>query len=197
MQNSSRFWTPLGQCCLNPFCFVPMAEELAQLKELVAQLQAENQRMRQEQDASTPGPSTAPERTSSNIPVTERLFYLPRDRKCPMFRGKTGLNITEWLEEVEACLRSRHLSPAEKALFIYDHLEGEAREEIKYRSLQEREDPNKVLAILTELYGCTKSYVSLQEEFFSRKQLEGETLQEFSHVLLCLMSEVVKKAKVL
>lgn len=174
-----------------------MEEEIAQLKDLVAQLQAENQRMRQEWQASLPGPSTSGSAASgpptvSNV-VTERLVYLPRERKCPMFRGRTGISIVEWVEEVQACTRARHMSPAEQAIFLFDHLEGEAREEIKYRSQQEREDPNQILAILQELYGCSRSYVSLQEEFFSRKQQDGETLQEFSHALLCLMDKVVKK----
>lgn len=174
-----------------------MEEELARLQSLVTQLQADNKRMRQEQaqpGTSTSASSTAPGGSSANFAVTERLIYLPRDRKCPIFRGRTGLDINEWREEVEACLRSRHLSPTEQALFIFDHLEGEAREEIRYRPVEEREDPDKILAILQELYDCTKSYVCLQEEFFSRKQFEGETLQEFSHGLLCLMDKVVKKA---
>ena len=111
-----------------------------------------------------------------------------------MFRGRTGVSIVEWVEEVQACIHSRHLSSAEKALFIYDHLEGEAREEIKYRSQEERENPERILSILQELYGCTRSYVSLQEDFYSRKQQEGETLQEFSHALLSLIEKVVKKA---
>lgn len=176
-----------------------MEEELAQLRDLVTQLQAENQRMRQEQEGNQPGTSaasisSAPGPHSVQAPVTERLIYLPRDRKCPMFRGRTGLSIVEWAEEVQACIHARHLSSAEKALFIYDHLEEEAREEIKYRPQEERRDPDQILSILQELYGCTRSYVSLQEDFFSRKQQEGETLQEFSHALMCLMDKVVKKA---
>lgn len=175
-----------------------MEEELAQLRDLVTQLQAENRKMRQEQDADQRG-ATAPNSSASGpallqVPVSERLIYLPRDRKCPMFSGTTGLNIAEWIEEVQACTRARHLSPSEQALFMYDHLDGEAREEIKYRSREEREDPAKILTVLQELYGCSRSYVSLQEDFFSRKQQEGETLQEFSHALLCLMDKVLKKA---
>lgn len=177
-----------------------MEEEFAQLKDLVTQLQAENLRLRKEQEDNRPGTSAASTSSSAlghpsvHVPITERLIYLPRDRKCPMFRGRTGVSIVEWVEEVQACIRSRHLSSAEKALFIYDHLEGEAREEIKYRSQEEREDPQRILGILQELYGCTRSYVSLQEDFYSRKQHEGETLQEFSHALMCLMEKVVKKA---
>lgn len=69
-------------------------------------------------------------------------------------------------------------------IFLYLDVEGEAREEIKYRSRMEREDPNEVLAILTELFGCAQSYVTLQQSFFSRKQQEGESLLEFSWALM-------------
>lgn len=177
-----------------------MAEEMQKLKDLVAQLTAENQQLLQERAAAVPSTSVAssnPVATGllpSNVPGTERLVYVPRDRKCPMFRGRTGLGISEWSEEVQACMRARHLSTIDQAYFIYDHLEGEAKEEIKYRPRVEREDPVRVLNILQELYGCSQSYVTLQEEFFSRKQQEGETLQEFSHALMCLMERVGKKA---
>ncbi|XP_041862171.1 uncharacterized protein LOC121653037 [Melanotaenia boesemani] len=180
-----------------------MAEEIGQLKALIDQLQAENQRLRQGQDGSQAGPSDSTAAGSSGYgpstvttPPIERLIYLPRERRCPVFRGRTGLGLAEWVEEVQACFRSRHLSSIEKAFFLYDHLEGEARDEIRYRPREEREDPEKVLSILQELYGCTRSYVSLQEDFFSRKQLDGETLQEFSHALMCLMERVAQKAPI-
>lgn len=48
----------------------------------------------------------------------------------------------------------------------------------------------KVLAILEELYGCSESYVALQQAFFSRRQQEGETLHEFSLALMGLMGKV-------
>lgn len=103
---------------------------------------------------------------------------------------QTGIGITGWVEEVQACVRARHLSAADQALFIFDHLEGEAKEEIKFRSAAERGDPNKVLTILQELYGCSQPYVTLQQAFFSRHQLEGETLHVFSLALMALMAQV-------
>lgn len=87
-------------------------------------------------------------------------------------------------------MRARHLSPAEQAFFLFDHLEGEARDEIKFRSSTERGDPAQIISTLQELYGCTESYVALQEAFFSRRQQEGETLVEFSLALLGLMERV-------
>lgn len=172
-----------------------MGEELQELRELVAQLRADNERMRQEQNVNAPGPSSAAPTTAMvNAPVTERLIVVPRDRKCPMFRGRSGIGLIEWLDEVQACMRARHLSVSDQAFFLFDHLEGEAREEIKHRPSTERGDPTKIIAALQELYGCYESYVALQEAFFSRRQQEGETLQEFSLALMSLMASVKQSA---
>lgn len=111
-----------------------------------------------------------------------------------MFRGRTGIGLAEWIEEVQACMRARHLSTSDQAFFLFDHLEGEAREEIKFRPSAERGDPAKIISVLQELYGCTDSYVALQEAFFSRRQQEGETLQEFSLALMSLMTSVKQRA---
>lgn len=81
------------------------------------------------------------------------------------------------------------MSAADQAFFVYDHLEGEAKEEIKYRPSIERGDSETILAILNKLYGPTQSYVTLQQAFFSRQQ-EGETLHEYSLALLALMEAV-------
>ena len=173
------------------------------LRELVAQLRAENSSLRQEQrDTPPPGslvssnavlpPPPAP--PLGGVVAPERLVFVPRDRKCPFFNGKSGVNVNEWVEEAQACMRARYLSAIDQAFFLFDHLEGEAREEIKYRTAAEREDPNKIITILRDLYGCSQSYVALQEAFFSRKQQDGETLQEFSLALMSLMERVKQRA---
>lgn len=152
-----------------------MEEEVQQLSDLVLQLKAENERLLQERAASQAGPSVAAPvshaavgRTmSAGTAVTERLVVIPRDRRCPMFNGKTGISIADWTEELQVCMRSRHLSAADQAFFIFDHLEGEAREEIKYQPSVERGDPARVLAILEELYGCVQSYVTRYSKPFS------------------------------
>lgn len=65
-------------------------------------------------------------------------------------------------------MRPQSLTSVDQAYFIYNHLVGEAKNEIKYRSRAEREDPDRILSILQEIY------VALQEKLFSRKQIEGE-----------------------
>ncbi|XP_039525224.1 uncharacterized protein LOC120477621 [Pimephales promelas] len=182
-----------------------MEDELQELRELVAQLRADNAKLRQDQalagpsdlghGSNVPSPSIAPLQAIDvgTIP-TERYVFIPRDRRCPKFNGRSGIGINEWVEEAQACMRSRHFSTADKAFFLFDHLEGEARDEIKYRPVGEREDPEKIITALKEVYGCSKSYVALQEAFFSRRQHDGETLLEFSLALMSLLEQVKQQS---
>lgn len=122
----------------------------------------------------------------------ERLIYIPRERSCSFFSGTGEMEVRSWIEEVKSVMRSRRLTPIDQAYFIYDHLIGEAREEIKYRSQQVREDPERVFDILIAQYSCPLSFISLKEAFYARKQLEGESLREFSHALFSLMDKMIQ-----
>ncbi len=183
-----------------------MEEELQELRALVAQLRTDNEQLRQETPAVIPAPNASASNPSiaaatpagsSSLPDTgplERFVFIPRDHKCPKFNGRTGIDVNEWVEEARACMRARHMSTVDQAFFLIDHLEGEAREELRYRSGVERRDPDQIIAALRELYGCTRSYVVLQELFFSRRQQEGETLVEFSLALMSLWEKVKEQA---
>lgn len=91
-------------------------------------------------------------------------------------------------------MQALHLSVSNQAFFLFDHLEGEAREEIKYRSEIEQSYPDKIISVLQELYGCSQSYVSLQKAFISRKQQEGESLLEFSLALMGLLERLKQQS---
>lgn len=77
---------------------------------------------------------------------------------------------------------------------LFDHLEGEAQEEVKYCPPAEREDPDKTLAVLQELHGCLESYAASQQAFLLRWQQAGATLQEFLLALMGLMEAVKQQA---
>lgn len=175
-----------------------MEEELQLLRQQLSQLKADNERLLRERAPAQAGPSGANQASGSSagdaplgiFAPMERVVVLSRDRKCPLFDGKTGPSLEDWKEEVEACIRVRHLAPKDQALFIFDHLEGEAKREIKFRPNQDREDPVRIWDTLQELYGCMQPYVTLQQAFFSRQQQDGETLQEFSLALMSLMERI-------
>ncbi len=89
-----------------------METELQELRDLVQQLRTDNQRLSETQ--------TAPIRTESSNAVPEiprsssqsngshdRFVYVPRERKCPVFRGTVGIGIAEWVDEVRASMRAR------------------------------------------------------------------------------------------
>lgn len=122
----------------------------------------------------------------------ERLVYIPRERSCPLFSGTGEMDVRTWIEEVESIMRSRRLVSIDQAYFIYDHLIGDAREEIKYRPKPVREDPSSIFDILRAQYSCPLSLISLKEAFYARKQQEGESLREFSHALFSLMDKMIQ-----
>ena len=186
-----------------------MASEQDILRDVIIQLRADNEKLVRNNAAlrittnsdSQPNPPEHVRDPPAHVPqtrpsgtTTERLLFVPRERECPMFRGDTGMGIVEWVEEVRASMRARRLAPIDQAFFIYDHLEGPAKEEIGLYPKSDREDPEKVIAILQEEYGCQRSYVALQKDFFSRKQAEGESLREYSHALFNLMEKMVRNA---
>ena len=183
-----------------PWTTATMEEELQRMREEMAELRAENQRLSSltqrlslsEQTADQVEVRTPPPGNVHTPSQRRETVYLPRERKCPKFSGASsaGLTVEEWVEEVESCLRVRHMSEYDKALFVYDHLEPPARTEIKFRSDSVKQDSKQIIEILKEIYGCSKSYVSLQQRFFDRKQKEGESLQDFSHALMTLMEKI-------
>ncbi len=111
-----------------------MAEELQQLREQLEQLQMENDRLRQHPQVgclASVASSSAPEGHGQR---REQAIYLPRERTFSKFSGKMSSGsvlLEDWIEEFESCIRGRHMSELDKAMFVYNHLEGEAWTEIK------------------------------------------------------------------
>lgn len=49
------------------------------------------------------------------------------------------------------------------------------------------------MAILTDVFGERRTISQLLSEFYQSKQEEGQTLQEFSHQLMCKLDKVCKR----
>lgn len=132
-----------------------MEEDLQSLHDQIQALRTENQRLLRQGSASNNSASEL-----NTEARTEQPVYLPRERKCSQFSGaclKGSLSLEEWIEEVQTCIRGRYMSNDDKALFVYDHLEGEACTEIKYRPSAVREDPDEIFEALQEVYGRSQS----------------------------------------
>lgn len=107
----------------------------------------------------------------SPMGTIERYVYVPRERKCPRFSGKLSqdsLTVKDWVEEARRHLSMHPMSCAEQVLAIFDLLDGEARTEVRFCPVFERDDPEKIFNILISVYGCSQSYIILQKQLFQR-----------------------------
>lgn len=117
-----------------------MEEELQEIMDLAAQLRADNERLRLEWvpiELLNPGTASLsvaslvmPQLVGMSVRVAKRFVFIPRDRCCPKFHGRACICINEWVEEAQVCMRVHNMSLADQAFFLFDHLEGEACNEI-------------------------------------------------------------------
>ena len=108
-------------------------------------------------------------------------IVVPKEKKVPKFNG-TG-DFTQWKEDMESVL-NRFTNPTDKTSFIFDHLEGPARTEIKFHCDVRKAAPAEILELLTNIYSSHDNVIQLQQAFSGRKQLEGESLMQYSTALL-------------
>lgn len=124
-----------------------------------------------------------------------QVVFIQQTEKVPKFSGNLdksdSFTIEEWIELVEIHIQTK-ATEKEKALWVYNHLEGAARIEVKYLPREEKECIDGIFKVLREIYGCSHSYISLQRRFFNRKQQDGESLLDYSHALMTLMDQIVK-----
>lgn len=130
---------------------------------------------------------------SNSRPATQ-VLYVPRERKIRSFSGKDGeLTVQEFVEDIESLFRAREMSNDEKCDLIVSHLEGDARHEIRYWPKEDARTPRRVLEILLEVFGEKRSVSQLQELFYLRKQLEGESIRSFAAALQGLLETLTRK----
>ena len=114
-----------------------------------------------------------------------KVVFAPKQRKVEKFSGRDGTQtVYEFVEEMLRVLKSRPTPPEEQADFILSHLEGPAKEELRYRSPGEKKDPNAILDLLSEAFAERSTASELMSDFYSTKQESGQSLREYSHSLM-------------
>jgi len=174
-----------------------LKERLASEKTQMAFLKDQNEDLASKLYAATQTPpqtSPQPQRpsptrssVSTTVVPTIELVYIPKDKKGARFSGHAGtMTYYEWVDDVQNLVNFCRYKPREQAAYLYDHLDGEAQQEIKHCSEEVRKDPERLLETLKEAYGHPCSLTQAQKRFFDRRQREGESLREYSHALLSL-----------
>ena len=79
--------------------------------------------------------------------------------------------------------------------FIYDHLVGQAKDELRIRPEADRNTASKILDIMETAFEDAEIVGQLQQRFYQHCQKSNESLQTSSLVLMKLMDRITKKDK--
>ena len=110
----------------------------------------------------------------------------------PRRAGDQTLN--EWMADLETYSRQLGLSLNEQVNTALDHLGGTAKEEVLCSPLSERETLSSLLALLRRRFGAPETVQSLMSALYSRSQLHGESLADFSRALIRLFDRMESAA---
>ena len=126
----------------------------------------------------------------------EHVVYVTPSRKLERFKGKpaqgTDPSVEEWIEDAKAICESKGLKKEQTALFLLEHLAGEARREILGRGNEIKSNPDQIFAVLLRVFGDGDSLPQLQQQFFSYRQKEGEDLVSCSLHLVRLFDRIIQ-----
>ncbi|CAC5373747.1 unnamed protein product [Mytilus coruscus] len=127
--------------------------------------------------------------------VEPKVVFTREKRKLEKFsvRKADSQTLEEFIEDVDLTIKSRPTSEEEKVNFIISLPEGPAKEEIRYRPLSEKKTTKSVLSILREVFGERGTISELLSDFYICRQTENQTLQEFSHILMCKLDKICKR----
>lgn len=119
------------------------------------------------------------------------MVYIQPSEKVPKFSGNPETadspTLEEWIEIIENHVQLKP-TEKEKATWVYNHLEGVARREVKYLPKHEMEAVNGIFKILMN----NDELISLQRRFFNHKQHEEEPLLDYSQALMSVMNQIVE-----
>ena len=94
--------------------------------------------------------------------------------------------LKEWFVDLETYARQLGLTDEEKVSAALDHLTGSAREEVLCCPLKDRNEFVKLRELLRLRFRSPETVQSLNYAFYSREQLEGESLTDFSRSIMRL-----------
>ena len=103
--------------------------------------------------------------------------------------------LADWLDDFCIYARQMGVSGDDRAVVLLDHIGGCAKEEVLCHPLAMRQSMESLTAqLLRSRFGPLETVHSLQAGFHARMQLEGESLADYSRVLMRLHDRIEKAA---
>ena len=105
--------------------------------------------------------------------------------------------LADWLDDFGVYARQMGVSEENRAVALFDHLGGCAKEEVLCHPHAMRQSVESLTALLRSRFGPMETVPSLHAAFHARMQLEGESLADYSRVLMRLHDRMEKAAATL
>jgi hypothetical protein len=121
--------------------------------------------------------------------TTSVVYQTKPDKTLKKF--KPDDDIDDWIECTESYI-SRFKTDAEKVDMILHFLDSKPYAEVRFRIDRSRTSSKQIFEILKEVYGLKETWSQLQQQFYSRQQEVGESLEDFSYALMEIMRKMEK-----
>ena len=128
-------------------------------------------------------------------PAPVPTIKLGRFMGHPQISGDPTL--ADWLDDLFIYARQLVVSGDDRTVVLLDHLGGCAKEEVFCHPLAMRQSMESLTALLRSRFGPLETVHSLHAGFHARMQLEGESLADYSRVLMILHDRIEKAAAAL
>ena len=110
-----------------------------------------------------------------------------KERKLRRFAGASA-ELSDWIEDAKASIDE--LTDNEATLFLWRHVEGIAREEIRMYAVSERDTSEQIFDLLQQAFGERRSDLQIKRELYDRYQGKKETLRSYSRALTELVNHL-------
>lgn len=128
---------------------------------------------------------------------TRSIVYIPREKHIIPFCGETGKDVhtvDEFIEEVERAIRARGLRGEEQVDFLLSSLKGSALDEVKLRMGGQPAQLSDLISYLRGAFREKRTTPQLLHAFYSRRQVDGEDLRDYSHALSQLLNLALQQS---
>ena len=128
------------------------------------------------------------------VKALREVGHAPTVSTLPRFLGRPDSpgdpTIDEWLSSFDLYVRQCGVAEGDRAVLLVDYLGGCAKEEALCYPDEVRRDFGVLVSRLRRVFGPWETVTSLYADFYSRMQSVGETLAEFSRVLIRLHQRI-------
>ena len=128
------------------------------------------------------------------VKALREVGHAPTVSTLPRFLGRPDSpgdpTIDEWLSSFDLYVRQCGVAEGDRAVLLVDYLGGCAKEEVLCYPDEVRRDFGVLVSRLRRVFGPWETVTSLYADFYSRMQSVGETLAEFSRVLIRLHQRI-------